>query len=70
MSRKFAGAQGGGGALNAEPGGLSLVCSLSSMNIIGFAGHVGLHGPPFLAKPEAYAGDPWLLSCAQDHGSS
>lgn len=55
-------------ALNAEPGGLSLVCSLSS--IIDFAVHMGLHGPPFLAKPEAHAGDPWLLSSLQDPGPS
>lgn len=57
-------------ALNAEPGCLCFVGSLSSVNIIGFAVHVGLHSPPFLVKPEAEAGDPWLFNCPQDHGLS
>lgn len=39
------------------------------VNIIGFALHVGLHSP-FLAKPEAEAGDSWLFNCPQDHGPS
>lgn len=35
-----------------------------------FHEHYWKVSPPFLAKPEAYTGDPWLLNCPQDHGPS